>query len=245
VTTGGAIEGVDGVDGVAPVLAGRLAVVARGAVELATCARWVKGVLAAKSAWTHDFGGEQYALGRAFYTHLETDRAAEYFDDAVRSDALVEAHAPGLQAALRELAAGVVGARVVARAGWCGAGVHVFTADGPVARGGGVVHFDTEGLAEGHVARRARALSLVLMLQPAVRGGGLRVWPALYDGADHPGDAVLAAGGDALVESGAGDLAVFDSYRLHQIQPFDGPRERISATLHLAEIDRGLWESWF
>jgi hypothetical protein len=245
VATGDGIERVGAVDGAAALLAARLAVVARGAVEAAACARWVHGVLAARSAWTHDFGGEQYALGRAFYTHLETDRAAEYFADAARSDALVERYAPGLQAALRAIAARVVGARVVARAGWCGAGVHVFTADGPVARGGGVVHFDTEGLAEGHVARRAPALSLVLMLQPAQQGGGLRVWPALYAGADHPDDAALATGGDALVEYGAGDLAIFDSYRLHQIQPFEGPRERISATLHLAEIDRGLWESWF
>jgi hypothetical protein len=43
----------------------------------------------------------------------------------------------------------------------------------------------------------------------------------------------------------AGDAIFFDSYRLHQILPFDGERHRISATLHGAQIDEGLWETWF
>src|SRR4051794_32403266 len=34
----------------------------------ATCARWAKGVYAAKNEWTSDFEGEQFTLGRAFYT---------------------------------------------------------------------------------------------------------------------------------------------------------------------------------
>ena len=48
-----------------------------------------------------------------------------------------------------------------------------------------------------------------------------------------------------LIAYRAGDLAVIDSYRLHQIQPFDGSRERISATVHAAQVDTGLWECWF
>jgi hypothetical protein len=231
--------------GTAALLAAHPAVVVRGCVDPETCTAWARGVLAARDEWVHDFDGEQFALGRAFYTHLETDRAGEYFEDAAASDARVERHAPGLQRAMRDLLGEAVTGRVVARAGWCGAGVHVFTPRGPVAAGGGVVHFDTEGLAEAHVARRAPALSLVVMIQPPARGGGLRLWPALYAGEDHPGDVVLRAGGDVVVEYGAGDALLFDSYRLHQILPFDGRRARISATLHGAEIDRGLWESWF
>lgn len=226
-------------------LASHLAVVVRGGVPAVTCASWAKGVLAAHEAWTADFGGEQFSLGRAFYTHLETDRAGEYFEDAAESDARVEEHAPGLQEALRRLVEEAVGGRVVAREGWCSAGVHVFTPDGPVAESGGVIHFDTEGLTEEHVARRAPALSLVVMLQPPLAGGGLRLWPALYAGQDHPDDAVVRAGGDALVEYAPGDVVLFDSYRLHQIQAFEGERLRISATLHAAEVDAGLWESWF
>jgi hypothetical protein len=42
----------------------------------------------------------------------------------------------------------------------------------------------------------------------------------------------------------AGDLVVLDSYRLHQIQPFTGGVDRISATCHVA-FASGVWESWF
>ncbi|HZU83772.1 MAG TPA: hypothetical protein VE987_12680, partial [Polyangiaceae bacterium] len=110
---------------------GALAVHVRAAVARETVDRWAAGVLAAPDAWTSDFDGEQFSLGRAFYTHLETDRAEAYFDGARASDALVERHAPGLQRTMRDLMAGVVGARVIAREGWCGAGVHVFPATSP------------------------------------------------------------------------------------------------------------------
>jgi hypothetical protein len=222
-----------------------LGVVVRAAVANDVCRAWAEAVLAAREEWTHDFGGEQFSLGRAFYTHLETDRAREYFEDAAHSDARVERHAPGLQAAMRALATEAVAGRVTPREGWCGAGVHVFPAEGDLAKRGGVVHFDTEGLAAAHIAKRTPALSLVLMLQPPVSGGGLRLWPASYAGRDELDESVVRAGGDMTVEYDVGDVVVFDSYRCHQIQPFDGKKDRISSTLHAAEIDRGLWESWF
>ena len=206
--------------------------------------RWVEGVLASRDAWTEDFDGEQYSLGRAFYTHLETGRSREYFADAAASDARVERGAPGLQALLRAQLAALTGARVVPRRGWCGAGVHVFPPREKVAQVGGVVHFDVEGLGRHHLSRRRRALSLVLMLQCPEVGGGLRIWDVVYDGREHPTDDELAADGELVVYR-PGDLLVFDSYRLHQIQPFGGARPRISATLHAAEVDRGLWECWF
>jgi hypothetical protein len=241
-------------------LGSHLAVRVARAIHAETAARWVQGVVAAKKEWTRDFGGEQFCLGRAFYTHLETDKTQLYFEDARASDALVERYAPGLQATLRALFAeavsppgggasrppgGGASRRVVRRPDWCGAGVHVFPADGPVAARGGAVHFDTEGLAEAHIGRRARALSLVAMLQPPTSGGGLRVWPVLFEGSHAVDPATLSAGGDASVESDAGDIVLFDSYRLHQIQPFGGRRDRISATLHGAEIAPDLWETWF
>ena len=49
----------------------------------------------------------------------------------------------------------------------------------------------------------------------------------------------------AIVSYEEGDAVLLDSYRLHQIQPFAGDRERISATVHAAEVDAGLWECWF
>jgi hypothetical protein len=222
-----------------------LALRVRTAVPEPVCASWARGVLAAREDWTTDFDGEQFSLGRAFYTHLETDRTGDYFDNVRASDARVEKHAPGLQSTVRRALADAVEGTVVGRNGWCGAGVHIFLADSPLAREGGVVHFDTEGLTEAQLADRAPALSAVLMLQPPVRGGGLRLWPILYDSEDHPPEDALEAGGDLIVEYRVGDLVIFDSYRCHQIQSFEGQRERVSATLHVARIDDGLWESWF
>jgi hypothetical protein len=225
-------------------LAKHTAVVVRGALASADCARWASGVLGSKDEWTEDFDGDQACLGRAFYTHLETDRTALYFADAAASDARVERHAPGLQVRMRGLIEEAVGGRVVARSGWCGAGVHVFPSGATVASQGGVRHFDTEGLAEEHVTRRAPAVSLVAMLVPAARGGGLRIWPVLYAGRDCVDDSDLPGDG-ALIAYGAGDVVLFDSYSLHRIERFDGDGPRVSATLHGAEVDAGLWETWF
>jgi hypothetical protein len=209
-----------------------------------TCERWATGTYAGKPMWTADFGDDQFSLGRAFYAHLEQDRSEAYFKDAAASDARVERHAPGLQAAMRELAASFVGGQVRGRRGWCGPGVHVFPAGGHVASHGGVTHFDTEGLTRHHIARRAPAITLVAMLQPPASQGGLRVWDVMYDGRDGATDEELVAR-NSTVTYEVGDVVVIDSYRLHQIQPFPGDRDRVSATVHLAAVDDGHWESWF
>ena len=54
------------------------AVAVRHAVDESTCRGWVQRILEARNDWIADFGGEQFSLGSAFYTHLETGRAAEY-----------------------------------------------------------------------------------------------------------------------------------------------------------------------
>ena len=210
------------------------------------CDRWVRGVYEARDVWTRDFGGEQYSLGRAFYTHFEEGKSDAYFRDPGASDGLVEAFAPGLQGAMRGVVERVLGgSRVVPRRGWCGPGVHVFPPRGPVASRGGVVHFDTEGLAARHSEQRRPAVTVVAVLQTTEHdGGGLRVWDVLYDGRDHASEEDLARE-SAIVEYRTGDVVVIDSYRLHQIQPFEGKRERITATTHAAEVDRDLWEHWF
>ena len=212
------------------------------AVSPAECARWVRGVYDARAHWTPNFGGVQFTLGRAWYAHLEEDRADEYFAVAAESDALVERWVPGLQARMLALLSTLVGAPVTPRAGWCGAGVHIFPAGAWVAENGGDIHFDTEGLEEDELAARAPALSVVLMLQPPARGGGLRVWEALYDGEDAVAEPERIA--STIVEYGAGDLVAFDSYRLHQIQSFGGALDRISATAHVVSTDGG-WRAWF
>jgi hypothetical protein len=213
-----------------------LAVVVRGAVDRSRCETWAAAVAAARDEWTRDFGGEQFALGRAFYTHLETNRSADYFRDAAASDARVEAIVPGLPALMTSFVRELTDERVVQRRGWCGAGVHVFPAGEKVSRVGGVVHYDLEGLNRHHVAHRLPAMSLVLMLQPP---GALRLWDVTYPEPEE------AASHSEVIEYATGDLVAFDSYRLHQIQPFGGSIDRISATLHAAEVSRGIWETWF
>jgi hypothetical protein len=220
------------------------AVVWPGALDAARVRVWSRAVRRARADWTSDFDGEQYSLGRAFYTHYETGRAGVYFRDAAASDALVERHLPGMQAWVIDLFARMSGAIVRQRHGFCAPGVHVFPAGGHVARHGGVVHYDVEGLSPLCLARRYPALSLVVMLEPVEWGGGLWLWAARYRGREAASDAEVAAP-HAAVRYGAGDALLMSSYRLHQIRPFRGQRDRISITLHAQQVDTGVFEVWF
>jgi hypothetical protein len=237
------IADADGRTAIVPLLAGALGVRIRRALAPERAAAWAKGVHAARDAWHRDFGGSQFSLGRAWYTHLEQDKTDEYFRDAAASDQLVERACPGLQAEMRTLASSAVGATVAPREGWCGPGVHVFPAGDEVAERGGAIHFDTEGLTPAHVRDRAPAFTIVVMLEPPTTGGGLRVWDVLYSGSDFPREGEVERA-SAIAEYGAGDLVLIDSYRLHQIQPFTGTLDRVSATCHAAFV-AGRWETWF
>ncbi len=197
-----------------------------------------------KGDWTSDFDGAQFTLGRAFYTHYETDRSEEYFERARESDALVERHLPGMQARMRDLVSSIAGTVARARRDWCGAGVHVFPAHGEVAERGGVVHFDIEGLSDKHARDKRPALTVVLMLQEPEAGGGLKLWDVRFRGREEATRAELASPA-VVARYGVGNALVIDSYRLHQIQPFGGDRDRISITIHAAEVDEGVWETWF
>lgn len=221
-----------------------LALMLSGVLDGDRRARWLEGVYAARAEWTSAFGGEQFSLGRAWYTDYEEDRSREYFAEARASDARVERWLPGAQSWMLELVSELVVGRVERRPGWCGPGVHVFPAGEHVASEGGVVHFDTEGLGFRHVERRLPAISLIVMLQPPEQGGGVRVWDMAYAGDDFVDDAALDLPSDELL-SAAGDLVVLDSYRLHQIQPFSGSLDRVSLTAMAAEIDRDRWQVWF
>src|SRR5215471_2464632 len=55
---------------------------------------YLQGVYEAESAWTANFHGVQFTLGRAWYTHLEQGKVAEYFDHAGESDATIERFLP-------------------------------------------------------------------------------------------------------------------------------------------------------
>ncbi len=221
-------------------LRSRLAIHVKSAISRLECDRITHAVQAARDHWTPCFEGAQFTLGRAWYTHLEEDREEEYFGSAAASDRLVERSVPGLQAIMRSFASLVARRSVVHRPGWCGPGVHIFPAHAWLSESGGDVHFDTEGLSLEQRRARCPAFTIVLMLQTPEKGGALRLWERVDDGSgeDAPGDAKRA---DVVYRPG--DLVVLDSYRLHQIQPFDGDRDRISATIHAVHDRR--WETWF
>jgi hypothetical protein len=216
----------------------------RGFFSEDECRAWVAGVYAGRDDWVSDFGGEQFSLGRAFYTHLEQGLTRAYFDNAARSDARVEHFLPGLPRRMLALVSRITSGRASPRRGFCGPGVHIFPAGEHVSRAGGVVHFDTEGLTEDHLERRRRALTIVAMLQPPEAGGGLRLWDTVYEGRDEVDDDALSLP-SVIGLYRTGDVIAMDSYRLHQIQPFAGARDRISVTVHAAEKGRGVWETWF
>ena len=217
------------------------------AITEAERAAYVAGVYRGKPEWTNNFDGLQFTLGRAWYTHLEQDLADLYFERAAASDELVEHTCPGLQRHMLELTRtllGDVATETRKRVSYCGAGVHVFPSNGYCAEKGGDVHFDTEGLTRSQLRQRKRAISVILMLQPPREGGGLRVWDVRWDGSDETTPAMLARP-HATVEYAARDLVVIDSYSLHQIQPFAGDVDRVSATCHALESEPGTWDVWF
>ena len=215
-----------------------------GVLSALECAEYLAALYRASDAWVSDFDGEQFSLGRAFYTHLEQDRCREYFADAAASDARMERTLPGLARRMLGLVEQLTGGACFARRGFCGPGVHVFPAGQKVAREGGVIHFDTEGLPEQHARRRKRALTVVVMLGLPESGGGLKLWSARYAGSDNVDDE-RQRGTACEARYELGGALVIDSYRLHQIQPFAGRRDRVSATVHAAEVDPGRWETWF
>jgi hypothetical protein len=202
-------------------------------------------VLDGRDAWNEDFDGEQFSLGRAWYTHLEQGKSQEYFAGARASNLLVERLVPGLVRAMHERVATLVGAPTAQRRGWCCPGIHIFPAGEWVAQHGGVIHADIEGLPPDHAQAQAPALSFVLMLQPPEEGGGLRLWDRFHRQDDALDPAQVAGIPQATVGYEAGDLVVFDSYRLHQIQPFSGALPRLSMTAHAALLHPARWDLWF
>jgi hypothetical protein len=227
-----------------PALRRHPAVGLRGALDAATAAAWAAAVVAADVNLVDDFGGEQRALGRAFYTHLETGRARAYFADARGSDAVVQRVLPGMQERTLALLSRLLGGVVRRRHGFCGPGVHVFPAGEKVARVGGVTHYDLEGLTAHHLAERPRAVSFVWMLQPPTTRGGLGLYPRVFRGDNWPLERAPPRGG-TTTRSRAGDALLFSSFRLHRIEGFGGSRPRVSITCHAVEVDGDVWEAWF
>ena len=218
-----------------------LALHIRAAIDPGRAAAWARRALEARADYTYAFG-TQASLGNAWYTHLEEGLARRYFEDAPASDARVRRHLPGFQWTLRELSGELLGVKTTPRRGYSGPGVHVFDPGGECARVGGEIHSDTEGLPAPHARAGLPAYTLVVALSRASSGGGLRLWDAPYDGQDDPSLADLAE--PARIDYAPGDAVVFESYRLHQIEPFGGDAPRVTGTCHVARLS-GAWDVWF
>lgn len=218
-----------------------LAVHVHGVLSPSHARAWTDRVLAARADYTHAFG-TQASLGVAWYTHLEEGHARAYFASAKASDACVRRHVPGLQATLLRVVSELLGVKVEPRPGYAGPGVHVFEPHGACAKHGGEVHFDTEGLPEPHVRARGAAYTAVLALSQVEGGGGLRLWDLPFDGYEDPALARLCE--PTCVSYTPGDVVLFESYRLHQIEPFTGDTPRVSATCHVARLS-GRYVAWF
>jgi len=217
----------------------------RQAISPETAGRWASRVLAAEADLGDDFGGEQRSLGRPWYAHMETGRAAEYFRDAEASDRRVERVLPGMQTLTLSWLSRVLGGTVRRRHGFCGPGVHVFPPGEKVARRGGVFHYDLEGLGPEHKATLPRAVSCVWMLQPPIKRGGLTLYGTTWRGrANWPMDEEPATQRTTTLMT-AGDFLVFSSYRLHRINGFSGEQARVSVTCHAVEVDADIWDAWF
>lgn len=230
-------------------VAGRAAVGVRSALAAEVAAAWAARVVAAEDALVDDFGGEQWALGRAFYTHLDDvtgARRAAYF--AGDSDAVVERVLPGMQDFTLNLLGRLLGGRVRRRHGFCGPGVHVFPPGEKVARRGGVFHYDLEGLTpfdrDRVIAGRARAVSFVVMLQPPSSGGGLTLFNKVFRGDGWDMDRTPGCA-STTTRSRPGDALLFSSLRLHKINGFGGDVARVSITCHAVEVDDDVWDCWF
>src|SRR5512134_2069152 len=93
---------------------------APGFLDWDECHAWTRAVYGARERWTAAFEGEQYSLGRAWYTHLEEDLSDDYFANAAESNELVEKTLPGMQRRMLDAVGALTGGRVLQRPGWCG-----------------------------------------------------------------------------------------------------------------------------
>ena len=113
-----------------------------------------------------------------------------------------------------------------------------------VARRGGVFHYDLEGLPPAWGRAPPRAISVVWMLQPPTRRGGLTLFNKVFRGENWPMDEDPPVA-RTTTRMRAGDFLVFSSYRLHRINGFSGDVARVSITCHAVEVDQGVWDAWF
>ena len=207
--------------------------------------------------WQTGAGPGDYTLGNVWYAHIEFGREQEYFATASRSRALVNRLFPRLEQQILALCRLLTGdSDVQVRANWGGPALVVFRAGSETARRGGVLHVDHDGLpVELLQSNQADAFSFILPLQLPAQRGHLLVWPDVFDPADR--ERFLVGSGDVagphppvqLLRHEVGTALAIQSLRVHQIQGFDGDRDRVTLNWRLTRVpsadERGRWVVWF
>jgi hypothetical protein len=230
-----------------------LAVVFQGIFSLEENQEIVSKIYSLKNLWVPSYEGEQYALGRVWYAHVDDRIQDNYFERAIESNKMIETHFPGLYQKLCNFCSKIqMNEPVRIREKWAGPGFVIFPAHEYCAKEGGGIHYDWEGLTEEQRNNSdTEAYSFISLLQKPERGGGIRIWETKYDPSRKeeslkPSIDILPDPGakNVLIDYQVGDLLLINSLSLHQIQPFEGDADRITLTFHIAKNSES-WHIWF
>lgn len=228
--------------GLASALEGRAGLVIDDVFDDRTVDRWLDGI-DRMGPWAGTAFGPGRVIGGGWFTYYDLIPDPDRRRDAYRrAIAVCEPEMAETTPALGErclaLAGRLIGAEVVRRPGFAGPSVVVF--DESASDGGdGDIHLDFQGLVCDDPAHLDdEAYSFVLMLEPAIRGGHLRVWGIAAE--DGP---PVSQPPPVELEYRRGSLAVFPARDLHQITEMHGPR-RVTVNWHVRNRD-GRWEAWF
>ena len=230
---------------------GHAAVCFRKLIPPAEIEKMIKGFYAAKEVWSEGFGGQQYALGDAWYHYAEEGiDFEEYGSKAEQSRANVEKFVPGLEGNLLGFLSPLARPGTLSiREGWAGPGFMMFPAGGFVANKGGSIHFDTDAFSDEELYETDLVMfSLICMIQKPERGGNLTVWNKPFDKTQERfqsyNPATQGAAESYHIEYQPGDLWMIRGMNAHQIGAFEGKTDRICLTFHVYK-EGDDWFMWF
>ncbi len=203
----------------------------------------------ARHLWTSGFDGEQFALGEVWYHYRDTDGLFEDYTakaaDSIKTfNTILPTLYPKIVTFLRQVLAP---APVDFRDGYAGPGIVIFPPDEYVAKNGGPLHYDWEGLLpEEYKNNQTEAYSFVSMLSKPQTGGNLRIVDTMYDPSrdDNMGDLIITGMKECEVDYLPGEMWMFRSMMAHGIQSFTGEKDRVCLTFHLLKRDEK-WLLWF
>jgi hypothetical protein len=230
---------------------GHAAVCFKDFIPQANIAPMVKAMYAAKDVWSEGMGGEQFALGDAWYHYAEEGvDFEEYGSQAKQSRANVEKYVPGLEKRVIDFLSPLARAGTLdVREGWAGPGIMLFPAGAYVSNNGGSIHFDTDAFTDEELADpNLTMFSFVCMLQKPERGGNLTIWNKHFDRRGERFQTydpkTQGEVESCLVDYQPGQLWMLRGMNAHQIGSFSGATDRICLTFHIFK-EGADWRMWF